>query len=80
MTMKYLIGLDIGTSAVKGALMDSDTRIVCTQTAPFTYFEEGTAKLLDPEHFVDTCKSVIRELAAKAAADAENCQLSTHVF
>lgn len=73
MNMKYLIGLDIGTSAVKGALMDAETRIVSTSAAPFTYFQEGTAKLLDPDHFVDTCKSVIRKLAEKAAADAERC-------
>ncbi|MBO4868786.1 MAG: hypothetical protein J5585_03645 [Clostridia bacterium] len=64
--MKHLIGLDIGTSAVKGALMREDGYVVCTASAPFTYEINGRDKLLDPGHFVDVCFSVIRELAGAA--------------
>ena len=47
--MEYFIGLDIGTSAVKGALMSVDGVVVTTAQAAFTYTVEGTAKLLDPD-------------------------------
>ena len=71
MNMKYYIGLDIGTSAVKGALTDETTRVVATASAGFVYIEKGTGKFLEPEKFVDTCMSVIGELAGKAAEDCE---------
>ena len=64
--MEYFIGLDIGTSAVKGALMKADGTVVVTKSAPFSYIIEGTAKLLDPAHFSETCFSVIRALSAEA--------------
>ncbi|MBQ5973766.1 MAG: hypothetical protein IJL69_06140 [Oscillospiraceae bacterium] len=61
--MKSLIGLDIGTSAVKGALMTETGEILGTASRPFTYTEQGRARFLDPEAFCGTCFSVIRELA-----------------
>lgn len=64
--MEYFIGLDIGTSAVKGALMSVDGVVVTTAQAAFTYTVEGTAKLLDPDHFTDACFSVIRTLSSQA--------------
>ena len=64
--MEYLIGLDIGTSAVKGALMSTDGAVVTTASAPFTYTIDGGAKLLDPDHFTNTCFSVIRSLSEAA--------------
>ena len=64
--MEFFIGLDIGTSAVKGALMRADGEVVTTKSAPFSYAIEGSAKLLDPAHFTETCFSVIRELSSQA--------------
>lgn len=64
--MEYLIGLDIGTSAVKGALLSADGKVRMTADAPFTYEIDGDLKLLDPEHFVSVCFSVIRKLASSA--------------
>lgn len=64
--MKYFIGLDIGTSAVKGALMREDGTVVTTASAPFTYSVSGGAKLLDPAHFTDACFSVVRSLSGRA--------------
>ncbi len=64
--MEYLIGLDIGTSAVKGVLLCEDGKVVNTVNGQFTYTEKGTARLLDPEGFIETCFGVIRELATSA--------------
>lgn len=64
--MKYLIGLDIGTSAVKGVLLSEDGKLLNTVNGQFDYTEKGTARLMDPEEFVTTCFGVIRELAASA--------------
>ena len=33
--MEYLIGLDVGTSAVKGALLSADGKVCATADAPF---------------------------------------------
>ena len=82
--MEYLIGLDIGTSAVKGALMSTDGAVVTTVFAPFTYRIEGGAKLLDPSHFTATCYSVIRSLSSAAdgrvAALCSCCAAGDPVF
>ena len=64
--MKYLIGLDIGTSAVKGALLASDGRVIKVTDRKFTYIIDGSFRLLDPERFCDTCFDVIAELASSA--------------
>jgi xylulokinase len=64
--MKYFIGLDIGTSAVKGALMSEDGRIIKVTDKKFEYITEATFKLLDPELFCDTCFDIISELASSA--------------
>ncbi|MBQ7700652.1 MAG: hypothetical protein IJT49_09980 [Clostridia bacterium] len=64
--MKYLIGLDIGTSAVKGALAAEDGRVIKVTDRKLTYITDGTFRLLDPDHFCETCFDAIAELAAAA--------------
>ena len=64
--MEFYVGLDIGTSAVKGALMSGDGTVVRVADKKFSYIFEGSFKLLDPDRFVDTCFAVIRELASSA--------------
>lgn len=64
--MKYFIGLDIGTSAVKGALLREDGTVALVSGEKFSYVSEGAFKLLDPGGFLDVCFSVIRGLAAAA--------------
>ncbi len=63
--MEYLIGLDIGTSAVKGVLLSEEGNIIHTVNGQFTYTVKNTARLMDPDEFCNTCFGVIRELAAK---------------
>lgn len=64
--MEYFIGLDIGTSAVKGALLSEDGRLITVTDKKFEYEDEGTFRLLDPEDFCKRCFDVIRDLSDKA--------------
>ena len=65
--MKYLIGLDIGTSAVKGVLMTEDGTVSKTSSEVFdyTWLENGGVEI-DADRFVDACFSAIKELAQSA--------------
>ncbi len=67
--MKCFIGLDIGTSAVKGALMSHDGVVLTTYSAPFTYRFEDGAKLLAPDHFLSVCFFVIQALSSYVSAE-----------
>ena len=64
--MEYFIGLDIGTSAVKGALLSEDGRLITVTDKKFEYEDEGTFRLLDPEDFCKRCFDVICDLSDKA--------------
>ena len=61
--MNYLIGLDIGTTAIKGALMTVDGTVSKTVSGGYNYIESENTKLLNPEEFLDVCFSVIKGLA-----------------
>lgn len=60
--MDYLIGLDIGTTAIKGALMSVEGRVLDTFSGGYNYFGENSTKLLNPSEFLDICFSVIKKL------------------
>lgn len=64
--MNYFIGLDMGTSAVKGALVSESGDVVATAQGEFKYKIDGAAKLLAPEDFISTCKRVVSTLAKAA--------------
>lgn len=61
--MDLFIGLDIGTTAIKGVLLTADGNLLTTVTGGYNYFGEEGQKLLDPEEFLETCLSVIKKLA-----------------
>lgn len=62
--MNCLIGLDIGTSAVKGVVLSTDGKILETRTEEFTYFgKDENERLINPKDFVDQCFTVIKKLA-----------------
>ncbi len=68
--MNYLIGLDIGTSSVKGVLMTEDGAIKKTAHAAFSYTKtEGGGVEINADKFVEVCFSAIKELSG--AADGE---------
>lgn len=61
--MDLLIGLDIGTTAIKGVLISSEGKIIKTVSVGYDYYYKENKKLLDPYDFTDTCFSVIKSLA-----------------
>ncbi len=60
--MDCLIGLDIGTTAIKGALMSVGGKILNTVSGGYNYYGEKNTKMLNPTQFLDTCFSVIKKL------------------
>lgn len=71
--MECLIGLDIGTSAVKGVLLAVNGEILATACSEFNYCGGESARLLEPEEFIAVCFSVIKELTDKRPSD---CSIS----
>lgn len=67
--MNCYIGLDMGTSAVKGVLLSQSGEILATCTGQFEYFTESGGKLMDPSRFLETCFDVIEKLAAHPCAE-----------
>ena len=60
-----LIGLDIGTSSVKGILAENDGRIVKTARKGFIYTQlENGGVEISAEDYIDVCFAAIRELSA----------------
>lgn len=69
--LNYLIGLDIGTSSVKGVLLTTKGRVEKTVKEVFTYkkFENGGLELV-PGEYLEACMKALRKLA-EAAVDGE---------
>lgn len=69
--MDYLIGLDIGTSSVKGVLMTTEGRIACNAKEVFAYhrLESGEVEL-DADAYLAACFHAIKALANAAAPGA----------
>ncbi len=61
--MKCYIGLDIGTSAIKGVLLSQSGEILATESGQFEYCLQDRAKLMKPDMFLKTCFDVIKRLA-----------------
>lgn len=60
--MDYLIGLDIGTTAIKGAIMSVEGTVLKTVSGGYNYYAVENAKLLNPDEFLDVCFGVIKKL------------------
>lgn len=67
--MNCLIGLDIGTTAIKGVLMTVEGKVLNTFTGGYNYYGENGQKLLCPNEFIETCFSVIKSLAGTLGQD-----------
>lgn len=61
--MNCMIGLDIGTSAVKAAILTADGRVLGTASEKFQYFGEDGARLITAADYCAACFSTIRRLA-----------------
>lgn len=60
--MDCFIGLDIGTSAVKGVVVAENGVILSTAIGNFNYYEKDNEKRLAPKEFLNVCLEVIKEL------------------
>lgn len=67
--MDYLIGLDIGTTAIKGSIISVEGKILKTVSGGYNYFGEQNTKLLNPGEFLDVCFSVIKKLTDSLEKD-----------
>ena len=67
MALNYIIGLDIGTSSVKGVLVAEDGTEKTTGKAEFVYtYREDGEIAIDAEAYLDACFSLLRRLASAA--------------
>lgn len=69
--MNYLIGLDIGTTAIKGVIITVDGKVLNTVTVGYNYLVKENQKLLNPEEFLNVCFSVIKKLTDAITKDDE---------
>lgn len=78
--MSYL-GLDLGTSGLKGLVIGEDQAIVAEATAPLTVERPKSGwSEQDPESWIAAAESVLEALKAKGAlADVEGIGLSGHM-
>lgn len=67
--MEYLIGLDVGTSSVKGVLMSADGEVKSCKTKKHTYYEKNGFKTLDADEFCEGCFEVLKELKSVLEPD-----------
>ncbi len=67
--MNYLIGLDIGTTAIKGAIMSVEGKVLKTVSGGYNYYGEQSTKLLNPDEFLEVCFSVIKKLTDSLEKD-----------
>ncbi len=71
--MKYLIGVDLGTSATKTILMDQEGRIEASAVRSYPLYEpaNGWAEQ-DPHDWRDAVMATIKEVVQKAGVPAED--------
>lgn len=74
--MKYLIGLDIGTSSVKGILIAEDGSRQFTEKGSFEYDRPvEKAYFISAEEYLRICFGTLRKLTAQLPEDGEICGL-----
>ncbi|WP_080146634.1 xylulokinase [Marinilactibacillus piezotolerans] len=73
--MRYVVGLDIGTSGLKGILVNENGDIVSSAVAEYDLYtpQKGYSEQ-DPDDWVKAAKSVLKEIAASTEDAAENIE------
>ncbi len=74
------IGLDLGTSGLKGILMDASQQVLAEATAPLTVERpaEGWSEQ-DPDSWIAAAEAVLGQLAAHGLGDVRAIGLSGHM-
>lgn len=69
--MKYLIGIDLGTSGTKTVLFNRHGKSIASATVEYPVYQpyNGWAEQ-DPAHWWDACVQTLRQVLAQAAVDA----------
>ncbi len=64
--MEYFIGLDLGSTAIKGVVVSGEGKVLGTAEARIQKIESGdeTAFEIDPELFIDAVFGIIRQLSS----------------
>jgi len=74
---KYIIGLDIGTSSIKGVLIAADGSDRYTGRVPFVYTNRPDGSVeISAEAYSDACFALLRDLSGKLPEDAELAAVS----
>lgn len=74
---KYIIGLDIGTSSVKGIVMSADGKEQYTDREPFVYTcrDDGSVEI-SAEDYLKACYACLKTLSSKVPAGGELAAVS----
>ncbi|MBD8015941.1 xylulokinase [Planococcus wigleyi] len=73
--MKYVIGVDLGTSAVKILLVDQQGAVVETVSKPYPLIHEKNGySEQDPQHWVDQTAAGLKELLGIFGGNAEDIE------
>ncbi|MED3724856.1 FGGY-family carbohydrate kinase [Priestia filamentosa] len=68
--MKYVIGVDIGTTAIKAAVFDSNGQECGSRTEEYTLITPSTSIVeLDAESYVETFSSVVKSVIKSSGVD-----------
>ena len=75
--MKYIIGIDIGTSGTKSVLFDLSGNVIASATAEYPLYQpqNGWAEQ-DPEDWWQAVRTTLKEIAPKAAGEIAGIGLS----
>lgn len=72
MAEKFIIGLDIGTSSIKGIMISTDGSERYTGRVPFTYTTRNDGSVEIPaDVYLGSCYELLRNFGEKLAEDAE---------
>lgn len=74
---QYIMGLDIGTSSIKGILMSADGKEQYTGKEPFVYTcrDDGSVEI-SAEDYLKACYACLKKLAAHVPADGQLAAVS----
>jgi len=80
--MKYLLGIDLGTTTAKALIVSSDGDIISSATTEYpTYFPKAGWAEQNPEEWWDAARKVIREALSKAkilGSQIKGLSISSH--
>lgn len=64
--MDYVLGLDLGTSSLKGIVVDKEGNIVCIEKSNYSmkHLKSGYSEQ-NPQDWIEACKSIFNKISKK---------------